>query len=420
MKYIKKISSIVLALIMVLAMGTSVFAVQSDSTTNSDKGIETKEGKISIAKQMVFINAEDTTVREPNITYTYTISAVTPTSATITDKNDITGTVKKGVMEAATNETATVAFADTKTSAASANGTSTASKYADFQFDASKFPAPGIYRYMVTESTDVTKASVGITPTDNYSADRYLDVYVQRNNGALEVYGYVLYDGDADQSIKSESATDGGDVSMKSAGYVNTATTSGTQANVDVYKTQNLHIAKTTTGALADPEHDFPITLAFTAASGVSATPKVDVVLGGNGTLTGTATDTLGSYITFATSMTGTVRNESTIDLTGIPEGASVSLVETNNTPDSYKVKAKAGTADDSEELLAEAIVAAGAASGSTTKQNLTGTVKIYITNTLNAISPTNVVMRFAPYLFILGGAMLLLVASRRRKSDQE
>ena len=40
--------------------------------------------------------------------------------------------------------------------------------------------------------------------------------------------------------------------------------------------------------------------------------------------------------------------------------------------------------------------------------------------NDLSEVSPTNVVMRFAPYLFILGGAMMLLVASRRRKSDQE
>ncbi len=418
MKYIKKISSIVLALMMVLAMGTSVFAVQSDSTTNSDKGIEAKDGKISIAKQMVFINAEGTDVREPNITYTYTISAVTPTSATITDKNDITGTVKKGVMEAATNETATVAFADTKTSAASANGTSTASKYADFQFDATKFTAPGIYRYKITETTSVGKATVGITEAPTYSADRYLDVYVQRNNGALEVYGYVLYDGDADQSIKSKNATGGGDVSMKSAGYVNTAADGSDPENVDVYKTQNLHIAKTTTGALADPDNDFPIALTFTAADGVTATPKIDVVLGGNGTLTGTADDTVGTHIAFAASMAGTVDNGSSIDLKGIPEGTKVSLVETNNTPDSYKVKA--GTAANGADLLAEAIVAAGAASGSTAEQTLNAKVEVYITNTLNAISPTNVVMRFAPYLFILGGAMMLLVASRRRKSDQE
>ena len=71
MKYIKRISSIVLALMMVLTMGTSVFAATSDGTLNEDNGIESKDGTIRIAKQMVFINAEDTTVREPNITYTY-------------------------------------------------------------------------------------------------------------------------------------------------------------------------------------------------------------------------------------------------------------------------------------------------------------------------------------------------------------
>ena len=422
MKYIKKISSIVLALIMVLTMGTSVFAaVKSDDNTkmNEDKGIVSDDGTISIAKQMVFINAEATTVREPNITYTYTISAVTPTSAKITDKNNITGTVKAGEMDAVTNETATITFADTSTSQASATG-STDAKYADFTFTAGDFPAPGIYRYMITESTNVDKATVGITADSTYNAIRYLDVYVQwtdDNHSSKKVYGYVLYDGSANQSIKS-AELDGGDVSMKSAGYVNTATTSGTQENVDVYKTQNLYIEKTTTGALADPNNLFPIALAF---EGVTATPKVDVTLGGNGTLTGIERDDIGSYIKFAEAMDGTVKNRSSIYIKGIPEGASVSLVETNNTPDSYKVKA--GTTANGADLLAEIIVAAGTATDGTTPQtlaNLTDKVSIYLTNTLNAISPTNVVMRFAPYLFILGGAMLLLVASRRRKSDQE
>lgn len=421
MKYVKKISSIVLALIMVLTMGTSVFAaVKSDDNTkmNEDKGIVSDDGTISIAKQMVFINAEATTVREPNITYTYTISAVTPTSAKITDENNITGTVKKGVIDAVagslTATTSTITFADTSVSQASATG-STDAKYANFTFTAGNFPAPGIYRYMITESTNVDKATVGITADSTYNAIRYLDVYVQwtdDNHSSKKVYGYVLYEGDADQSIVSKS------VDMKSAGYVNTADDESAPANVDVYKTQNLHIAKTTTGALADPGNDFPIALTFTAATGVTAAPKIDVVLGGNGTLTGTDTDTVGPHIAFAASMAGTVRNGSTIDLTGIPEGTKVSLVETNNTPDSYKVKA--GTTDGGVDLLAEAIVASRAPSGNTTAQTLNAKVNVFITNTLDAISPTNVVMRFAPYLFILGGAMMLLVASRRRKSDQE
>ena len=46
--------------------------------------------------------------------------------------------------------------------------------------------------------------------------------------------------------------------------------------------------------------------------------------------------------------------------------------------------------------------------------------ISIEVANNLDSISPTNVVMRFAPYLFILGGAVVLLAVSRRRKAEQE
>ena len=39
-------------------------------------------------------------------------------------------------------------------------------------------------------------------------------------------------------------------------------------------------------------------------------------------------------------------------------------------------------------------------------------------TNTLNDVSPTNVVTRYAPFLFILAAAIVLLVVMRRRKSS--
>ena len=418
----RKLSTVLLALIMIFAMSISTFAVNTDGTVNDDKGIESTDNTIGIAKQIVFVNGESTTVREPNITYTYSITAASPENATITDKDNMSGTVKSGVIGAVSSTTATVSFADTNTVNATSNGTNSASKYASFTFTPATFGAAGIYRYKISETTDVTKASVGITEAATYSADRYLDVYVQKNanSGALEIYGYVLYDGDANESFKSTKLDPAGDVSKKSAGYVDTDTNPDdtTHSNVDVYTTQNLFIDKTTTGTMADVENDFPVALTFTAASGVTATPKIDVVLAGNGALTGTASDAVGTYIAFATSMSGTVRGGSSIYLKGIPEGAKASLVETNNTSDSYKVKA--GATAGAEDLLTEAIVAAGADSGATTAQTLEAKKEIYITNTLNAISPTNVVMRFAPYLFILGGAVMLLIVSRRRRSEEE
>ena len=71
----------------------------------------------------------------------------------------------------------------------------------------------------------------------------------------------------------------------------------------------------------------------------------------------------------------GTVRNTSAIDLKGIPEGATETQTLSTNTK------------------------------------------SIYLTNKLDAISPTNVVMRFAPFLFIFGAAILLLVVMRRRRT---
>jgi len=419
-KTLKKLSALVLALAMIVAMSATAFAANSDGDVNIDNGIDSTDVTINIAKQIVFVNAEDTTVREPNITYTYTISAVTPTEATITDKDDITGTVKAGILSAvkgaATDTTSTVAFTDSATSAATANGTSTASKYAAFTFTASAFNAPGIYRYKISETASPAKASVGITEAAEYNAARYLDVYVKWNDDAhttLAVYGYVLFEGTDSQTIKSAQLTPPGDVSMKSAGYVNTSATAGTQEDVDVYTTQNLYINKTTTGSLADKNNDFPIAVTLTAPSGVSNV-KLDVTTTGSGSLT-TATDTIGAHVAAWGNVAGTVRDGSQIAIKGVPAGASVSIVETNNTADSYKVKA--GTAADGADILTEAIVAAGANAAATSAQTLNAKVEIYFTNTLEAISPTGVVLRFGPYALMLGAGLALLILAMRRKS---
>ena len=409
---IKKVSTIVLSLAAVCAMSISAFAAESNGETNVSGGIVTADNTINIAKQIVFINEEETSVREPNIAYTYTISAANG-GATITDSNDISAQVKTGVIAANTNEghQATVVFTDTEAAMANANGTGAADiKYAELTFEPSAFGEAGIYRYQITETSNVEKNTVGIIAADNYNANRFLDVYVKWSDDdhkGLEIYGYVLFEGSANQTISST------DVSMKSAGYVNKSTEEGKQYDVDVYTTQNLYIHKTTTGSMADKSHDFPITLTFENI--ISA--KVDVAIT-SAQLDGIKEDTLGKYVNLTETMTGKIQDGSIISVKGIPTNATVSIVEKNNSTDSYKVKA--GKEEKGSDLLQEAIVAAGADAAATEVQTLSTTVKIFFTNTLEAISPTGVVLRFGPYFLMLAAGAALFILARRRKSRRE
>jgi len=417
---LKRIGAVALAAAVSLTMGTAAFAadtgVNTDGTwDDTSHGINSSKTTLNVAKEIVFKNSESTTVRQPNITYTYTIASATPGEAKITDADGITVNVKAGLTAAVTPGAATVAFVDTDTADATAAGNAL-KKYASFTFDNAKFTDPGVYRYSITESTNVTKASVGITPekkteTSAYDPVRYLDVYVKKNAAgtACEIYGYVLFEGTATTVITSS------DVSMKSEGYVNTATASDEQADVDVYKTENLAIYKTITGTMADVNNKFPVSIAMTKASGLSNGIKLDFTASENAELTKTDTDAKGDYVTMDNALAGKVGQDSVITITGIPYGSTAAVTETNNAPDSYKVSA--GKTATTTEFFKDKIVATNG-TATVDAQTLNAKVSIYITNKLDAISPTNVVMRFAPFLFIFGAAILLLVVMRRRRTQ--
>jgi hypothetical protein len=416
LKLTKKLGIAVLAATASMAFAATAFGATLPSGGVWEAGSgASSENAITIPKQIVFVNAESTTVREPNIVYTYTLSAATPGGATVEDENGNKGTVKEGVIAANTNTNHAVAvtYADTNTASATSDGTADQKTFT-FNFDPTQFSGPGIYRYLVTETQSPTKASVGVTEASTYANTRYLDVYVRRaetGSSTMVIYGYVLSEGSATTSFDGDPATN---LDKKSSGYVDTGS-SGSPADVDVYTTQNMHIAKDVQGVLADPENDFPIALTMAPPANVTA-PKIDVAVAGGGAVNGTSSDSVGTYIVLGNS-TGTVDDDSTIDLTGLPANSTVSIVETNNTSDSYKVKA--GTTAGAVDLLAEATVAASANSGATATQTLSTTQSAYITNTLDAISPTGIVLRYGPFAAMLvGGLVLLLVATRRKNEN--
>lgn len=407
----KKVGAVALSIAMTFTMGLSALAA---ANIGADGTVQANDNTVNIAKEIIFKNAETTTVREPNITYTYTIAAANAANATVKDANGLSGTVKNGVAGAITNATSTVTFADTNTATATATGTAD-SKNASFTFDPTAFTAPGIYRYSIVETQSPTKAAVGVTEAGTYNANRWLDVYVKKtnaNSNTMEIYGYVLseestsFDADANPTVNLDK---------KSTGYVDTDATAAGQDNVDVYETENLYIDKTTTGVMADKGNDFPLSIALTG----TVAPKLDVTTSNSGAVNNTSTDTVGTYVNFGT-ITGTVRDTSTITLKGIPVGSTVSIVETNNTPDSYKVKADAAIGSGaSSSVLTEAIVAAGANAAATTSVTLSDKVSISFTNTLDAISPTGFAVRFIPYLLVLGFAACLIAFARKTRRSE-
>ena len=454
---LKRIGAVALAVAVSLTMGTAAFAAQEIPSGDNLDGIGDKpdtqnggrasdaylaaDNTISIEKGIVFINSETTNVYEPNITYTYTISKPSGfTGATVTDEHNVTPAHTAAVStdytlaNVVSETTATVNFAD-KNAFVSATSTGTELKKPfTFTFVPSGFTHAGVYRFLITETTATdarTKAGVVSNPT--YAATRYLDVYVRNSGTSFEIYGYVLFEANNVNTNVTQNTT-------KSNGYVNTAS-SGTPADVDVYTTYNGVVSKKADGALADKTNYFPVSVLLTNSA--NSTTKIRTDKNESATITSGTTTWQGdettkpqaenAYIALngstEVSFNGTFKDGGDLYLYGIPANTTLNAEETNNTNDVYTATAKVDNASDNASLSYKATSSATAATGTSAALQNTGTAKlataasvtakktIAFTNTLDQISPTNVVMRFAPYLFILGAAIVLLVLMRRRRA---
>jgi len=123
-----------------------------------------------------------------------------------------------------------------------------------------------------------------------------------------------------------------------------------------------------------------------------------------------------------------------TLTIKGLPANTTFNVTETNDSEDIYHVSiadsnkgdiiatgdavavdAKTGTQAMAKENQALTNYASGLATAPEAAFSATS-----FTNTLNDVSPTNVVTRYAPFLFIIAAAIILLVFMRRRSQDDE
>lgn len=443
MKMTKKLFAILLA-VMMLAVCATAWATATEEeigddgiASNGDKtnGFNDLYNTITFPKNIIVYNDDDdATVYGPKITYTYTLTSATvsarsETGVTITDADGDVGTVYTGVAAAISTGSSEVEFDNETVTGELTKGVAIAgSNDISFTFDPTKFPHAGVFRYLVTESVETdAREEAGVETVGTYAETRYLDVYVHNTADGLKIYGYVLFEPGDDAA--DENITDS--TTSKSAGYVNTAdsvTSIDDVTDVDVFYTDNLTISKTTTG-LGDKTHEFPFYVTLTQGTGSDVDPDLVQV-----TVDGTQmslTDAIADGIT-ARGM----KDGDTMTIIGIPRNAIVtaSVYEKNDTWDEYKLSTEVnGTAGLDAVVIGHNKYSGGTtdcADGASAQEVVIGTTDndgedtIDFTNDLAEISPTGLVIRFAPYaLILIGGIALLLISKKHKKhvdTDEE
>ena len=472
----KKIGALVLAVVMVMAIGTTAFAAQN--LTNGEVGgyttLDTQnvdDKVVNLQKEITVYNPDEALVYGPAITYTYAIAAasgnelVQITDHTTDHKSGLatSTTALAGVTENVTmtgTAANTIAWTNEDILDASANGTPNY-KNLTISFENVVFTQPGVYRYKITE-TATSYTTSGVT-AGSISNIRYLDVYVMRSSeygkdtsgnasdtnraGWWKVYGFVCINStDATTAIAPDSA-------FKTNGFVDTNDATDT-STADEYRTYNLTLGKTLSGDATMNSHKFPFDATWTAGdatgtfqfiveeTGTASTTKSAQTATTTVNGTTVAADTL--YKVGSADAVGTadkdgspeIANGGTIKYIGIPNGTKVTVTETNNvTGTTYATAGTetigSGSATDIEwtggtslkdstnktaTMAPNATTIYAQASAPAANSN----VAIQVTNTLSIISPTGVVMRVAPYVLILAAGITLLLISRRRKAAEE
>lgn len=459
MKRLRKISALVLAIMMIavvgLAYGSSV--PETMTSTNgvigafsaADTPDSAKNSSLVIYQEITAYNKDGKTVNAPTVTYTYTITGLNG-GKTVKDAGGtslhgsgqpstvITKDARSSVIGSATiTGTGAGALALTPTDQLKASDNGTANRFPlTIDFSGCTWTGAGIYRFQIDENTAATEKVAAGIKEGTTSNTRYIDVYVKdAASGGYEIYGYTCLSANVDiDGTNSSSVTAAG----KTEGFVGSQPNEGEYSSAsdsvaDRYYTFNLTVGKTLSGDSFSNDHDFPFTVKFANAS-VTKAITIKLELSENGG-TATASTLPGTLSTESTGITDTNRgidHQSNVMYVGVPVGINAAT-----SAEVYEINDVTGTTYLSQYSIQDAALAGDKkidwATGSTSTSN-TATMTaitadaddnvshtIQFTNTLELISPTGYVSRFAPYaLILIGGVALLVIAMKKRKHTEE
>lgn len=296
-----------------------------------------------------------------------------------------------------------------------------------------KYDEPGVYRYKITELSieDINRQNDTATGSvfhfnmyrgieNDVNPERWLDVYVNDNEGNLEIAGYVL-NNHIDQMLDTADwGTDGQNWDKKTQGYTNT------------FKTHDITLSKAVSGNQAshDKYFEFGVTIRNATPGNVFDVSYIDD--GDQYTLDGDADKTTGSNsatldeyegkaqpekLTVGADGTVTQRfylqHNQKIVIRGIQDTSEYFIWEV---PEDYKADIEL-TGDTNGVISTRATGEKCVADQTNDNGGLTADTEVAYTNTRDGVIPTGVAALYGPYLMgALGAIAMGLKATKKRK----
>lgn len=349
----------VVAATMVLALvGVAAPAWAEGQSTNPQLSVT--EGRVTITSKLTM----DKYAVEPNADFKYTIA---PAEASELTNTGMPATA--GVEGAVSLSPSSVNYsAEGLSSEDNADGvTKTITAQMSVSLVTSRFAAPGIYRYKITQTPPE------LDGLNVVCKELFLDVYVENGNSGLVAKGCTL----------STAAGSG----SKIPGFENK------------YVTHKLTITKVVAGNQGDKNKDFEFTVTIKGADGENY--KYGTVKNGVTTMNQTTTK---SGATF----TETLKHGESVIVYGLSSEDKFAVTEADYHGDGYKTSYKIGDGTNSTEGSSIAEEAIGAYD-----------TTVIFTNTKDATVPTDVIRTVAPYVAIVAFAAVMGVVFFRPRRNR-
>lgn len=349
----------VVAATMVLALvGVAAPAWAEGQSTNPQLSVT--EGRVTITSKLTM----DKYAVEPNADFKYTIA---PAEASELTNTGMPATA--GVEGAVSLSPSSVNYsAEGLSSEDNADGvTKTITAQMSVSLVTSRFAAPGIYRYKITQTPPE------LDGLNVVYKELFLDVYVENGNSGLVAKGCTL----------STAAGSGSKIS----GFENK------------YVTHKLTITKVVAGNQGDKNKDFEFTVTIKGADG--ETYKYGTVKNGVTTMNQTTTKSGATFIE-------TLKHGESVIVYGLSSEDKFAVTEADYHGDGYKTSYKIGDGTNSTEGSSIAEKAIG--NSDTT---------VIFTNTKDVTVPTDVIRTVVPYAAIVAFAAVMGVVFFRPRRNR-